>query len=139
MDFSQLPALNASLNMASAFLVLLGFVFIKQRAITAHTIAMLGACLTSTLFLVSYLTYHYFHGSIRFQGQGWLRALYFVVLISHTVLAAVILPMVLATLWQALRGRFVKHAAWGRVTLPVWLYVSITGVVVYWMLYRLHV
>jgi putative membrane protein len=139
MDLSRLPALNASLNLASAVLVTLGFVFIRQRAITAHTISMLGACLTSTLFLISYLAYHYFHGSTHFQGRGWLRAAYFTILISHTILAVVVLPMVLGTLWHAVRGRFLKHVAWARLTLPVWLYVSVTGVVVYWMLYRLHV
>lgn len=138
-DLSLLPALNASLNAASALLVLLGYAFIKQRAITAHTISMLGACLTSALFLVSYLIYHYFQGSTHFQGRGWLRAAYFAILVSHTVLAVVIVPMVLVTLWHAVRGRFFKHVAWARVTLPVWLYVSVTGVAVYWMLYRLHV
>ena len=98
---------------------------------------MLSAFATSTLFLVSYLTYHYQVGSVPFEGQGWIRTLYFSVLISHTVLAAAIVPLVLVTLVRALRGRFGRHKRIARWTLPLWFYVSVTGVVVYWMLYRL--
>ena len=96
---------------------------------------MLTACVTSVLFLVSYLYYHYHHGSTRFMGQGWVRPLYFLILISHTILAAAVPPLVIKTLYHAFRGDFVRHQRIARVTLPVWLYVSVTGVVVYWMLY----
>ena len=137
MDISQLPAVNASLNAASAFLLTLGYIFIRQRAITAHTMCMLAACGTSTLFLISYLYYHYHHGSTPFPGQGAVRIFYFTILISHTVLAIVIVPLAITTLYRGLRGQFPKHVAIARVTLPLWLYVSVTGVVVYWMLYRL--
>ncbi len=98
---------------------------------------MLSAFATSTLFLVSYLTYHYQVGSVPFEGRGWVRSLYFSVLIPHTVLAAAIVPLVLVTLVRALRGKFERHKRIARWTLPLWLYVSVTGVVVYWMLYRL--
>lgn len=137
MDFSVLPSVNAALNAASALLLVLGYIFIRQRAITAHTMTMLGACGTSTLFLISYLTYHFHHGSTAFQGPGPVRVLYFVILISHTVLAVVIVPLVLVTLWRGLTGKFAKHVRIARVTLPLWLYVSVTGVIVYWMLYRM--
>jgi uncharacterized membrane protein YozB (DUF420 family) len=133
---SVLPALNASLNLTTACLLVLGYTLIRQRAITAHTICMLAACATSTLFLVSYLYYHYHHGATRFPGLGAVRILYFAILISHTILAVVIVPLVILTLVHAFRGNFLKHAAVARVTLPLWLYVSVTGVVVYWMLYR---
>lgn len=138
MELSVLPAVNASLNASSALLLLLGYAFIRQRAITAHTICMLGSCGTSALFLASYLIYHFFHGATRFPGQGFVRWVYYAVLVSHTVLAVVIVPLVLVTLSRALRGRFDSHAALARVTLPLWLYVSVTGVIVYWMLYRLY-
>ena len=137
MELSVLPSINASLNAASACLLILGYTLIKQRAITAHTMAMLGACGTSTLFLISYLYYHYHHGTTRFLGQGWLKPLYFTILISHTILAVVIVPLIIATLIFAFRSNFATHARWARITLPLWLYVSVTGVVVYWMLYRL--
>ncbi len=138
MDLSLLPSVNASLNSASAVLLVLGYFLIRQRAITAHTVCMLGACVTSTLFLVSYLYYHYHHGSTRFQGQGAVRIFYFGLLISHTVLAVAIVPLVIRTLYFAFTSRFHRHAAIARVTLPLWLYVSVTGVVVYWMLYRMQ-
>lgn len=99
---------------------------------------MTAAFLTSALFLISYITYHYAHGATRFQGEGWIRAFYFTILISHTILAVVIVPLILNTLWQAARGRFDRHKRLARITLPLWLYVSVTGVTVYWMLYRLH-
>jgi len=137
MDLSFLPPINAALNAASAILLLLGYFFIRQRAVTAHTMAMLGACGASLLFLVCYLSYHYFHGSTRFQGSGPVRILYFSILISHTVLAVVIIPLVTVTLGRGLRGQFQKHAAVARLTFPLWMYVSVTGVVIYWMLYRL--
>jgi uncharacterized membrane protein YozB (DUF420 family) len=99
---------------------------------------MLAAIGTSSLFLVSYLTYHYYHGATRFPGQGWIRPVYFSVLISHTVLAACVLPLVLVTVARALRGNFPKHRQIARWTLPIWLYVSVTGVIVYLMLYHLY-
>ena len=137
MDLSILPAVNAGLNSTSALLLTLGYIFIRQRAITAHTMCMLAACGTSTLFLISYLFYHYHHGSTPFAGQGPVRLVYFAILISHTTLAVVIVPLAIVTLARGLRGNFSKHVRLARVTLPLWLYVSVTGVVVYWMLYRL--
>ena len=103
----------------------------------AHRLCMLSAFATSSLFLISYLTYHYQVGSVPFQGRGWIRFVYFAILISHTILAAAIVPLVLLTLARALRGRFDRHKRIARWTLPLWLYVSITGVIVYWMLYGL--
>ena len=138
MELSSLPALNASLNGMSALLLTLGFIFIKQRAIKAHTMCMISACFTSLLFLVSYLYYHFHHGSTPFEGEGWRRPLYFTILISHTILAVVIVPFVLKTLWRALKGDFFQHAKIARKTFPMWLYVSITGVVIYVMLYQLQ-
>ncbi len=100
---------------------------------------MLSAVATSTLFLISYLVYHYHAGSVPFKGSGWTRRVYFAVLISHTILAAVIVPLVLATLARALRGKFDRHKQVARWTLPLWIYVSATGVLVYWMLYGLSI
>lgn len=137
MDYSKLPALNAFLNSASAILLLTGYILIRRRAITAHKIAMLAAFLTSMAFLTSYLIYHYHHHSTPFWGKGTLRLIYFVILISHTILAIVNLPLVLRTLFLGLSGKFDKHMKIARITFPIWLYVSVTGVVVYWMLYRL--
>jgi len=137
MNLSSLPSLNAALNATSAFLLMLGYLFIRQRAMKAHAMCMVSACLTSTLFLISYLTYHFHHGSTRFQSEGFIRLIYFGILISHTILAVVIVPLAIVTLYRGLLGRFAKHAAIARITLPLWLYVSVTGVVVYWMLYQL--
>lgn len=136
MELSALPAVNAALNGSSAFLLVLGYAFIRQRAITAHAMCMLGAFFTSMLFLISYLYYHYHHGATPFPGTGALRVIYFAVLISHTALAVAVLPLAIVTLYRALRGRFAKHVALARYTLPIWLYVSVTGVIVYWMLYQ---
>ncbi len=134
---AALPALNAALNGTSACLLVAGFLCIRRKRVTAHKACMLSAVATSTLFLISYLTYHYHVGSVPFRGQGWARPVYFSILSSHTVLAAATLPLVLVTLTRALRGRFQRHARIARWTLPVWLYVSVTGVLVYWMLYHL--
>lgn len=131
-----LPAVNATLNAASALLLIAGFICIKARRIAAHRAAMLTAVACSTLFLISYLTYHAQVGSVRFPGQGPVRPVYFTILGTHTVLAAAIVPLVLRTLWLAARGRYETHRRWARVTLPLWLYVSVTGVIIYWMLYR---
>lgn len=134
----DLPALNAVLNGTSAVLLLCGYLCIRRKKITAHRACMLSAFVVSTLFLVSYLTLRYHAGMTRFTGQGWIRPAYFTILISHTVLAAGIVPLVLLTLSRALRGRFDGHVRIARWTLPFWLYVSITGVLVYWILYRLY-
>ena len=136
-DVTDLPAVNATLNGISAALLAAGFVFIRRRRIDAHRRCMLAAFGTSSLFLASYLVYHYHVGSVPFTGQGPIRAVYFSILVSHIVLAAVILPLALVTLQRALRGRFARHAAIARWTLPIWLYVSVTGIAVYWMLYRM--
>lgn len=138
MDLSKLPALNAALNATSALLLVLGYFFIRRRLIKSHTMCMIMACGTSTLFLISYLYYHYHHGSTRFQGEGFIRPVYFLILISHTILAVIILPLVMITLTRAFSGNFIKHAAIARITFPIWLYVSVTGVLIYLMLYHFY-
>ena len=132
------PTLNATLNGACALLLLAGRFLIARKRIAAHRVAMVAAVITSSLFLVSYLYYHLVlhRGATHFQGQGWSRPLYFTILISHTILAASVVPLVLVTLVRALRQRFNQHRAIARWTFPIWLYVSVTGVVVYCMLYR---
>ena len=137
MSIRDLPALNATLNGLAGLLLLCGFVFVRRRQIGRHRACMLAAFACSVVFLASYLFYHANVGSVRFQGTGLIRTLYFTILISHTILAAAVPPLALVTLSRALRGRFDRHRAIARVTLPIWLYVSVTGVVVYWMLYRL--
>jgi uncharacterized membrane protein YozB (DUF420 family) len=131
----RLPDLNAALNATSAVLVLAGFAFVRAGRIAWHRACMLMAVAASTLFLASYLVYHFEVGSVPYQGRGPLRALYFAVLVSHTVLATAVVPLVAVTLARALRGRFESHRAIARFTLPIWVYVSLTGVVVYLMLY----
>src|SRR6185312_15828522 len=133
-----LPHINAMLNAGSALLLLAGFRFIRLGRIDAHRNCQLAALATSTLFLVSYLTYHFYHGATRFSGQGLVRPFYFVLLISHTILAVVIVPLIMITLYRAARGDFVRHRKIARWTLPLWLYVSVTGVIVYLMLYHLY-
>ena len=135
--FAALPPLNAALNGTSALLLVGGYLAIRQRRVRIHRACMATAFATSTLFLVSYVTYHLHAGTTRFSGQGWVRPLYFTILGTHTLLAALIPPLALTTLTQALRGRFTSHARIARWTLPAWLYVSVTGVVIYVMLYRL--
>lgn len=134
---TDLPALNALLNATSAALLVVGWALIRRRRIVAHRRVMFAAVAVSIAFLVSYLVYHFQVGSVRFQGRGAVRALYFTILMSHTLLAAALPPLVLVTLVRALRERFDRHRAIARWTLPIWLYVSVTGVVVYWMLYRI--
>jgi putative membrane protein len=134
---SYFPALDAALNAASAAFLTLGYVFIRRKNVVAHKTCMLSAFATSTLFLACYLWYHAHHGVTRFPGRGAVRAFYLTLLGSHTILAAVIVPMVLVTLYRAWRRRFERHKQIARKTLPLWLYVSVTGVVVYWMLYHL--
>ena len=137
LSFHQLPTLNAVLNGTSAVLLLVGYRFIRRREITAHRTCMLAAFGTSMLFLVSYLTYHSHAGSVHFPGTGWLRGLYLTILASHTLLAALVPPLAIVTLSRALAGRVDRHRRIARWTLPIWLYVSVTGVMVYWMLYHL--
>src|SRR5215510_15419632 len=134
---ADLPTLNAVLNATCAILLSAGYRFIRRRQITAHKRCMLAACATSALFLVSYLTYHYSVGSMPFRGQGWVRALYFMILISHTILAAAIVPLVLMTLFRAWKADFLRHARLAKWTWPIWMYVSVTGVIIYVMLYQL--
>ena len=136
-DLSIIPTIDATLNTTSAVLLSFGYYFIRRGNIRAHKACMLGAAGTSTLFLACYLTYHYFHGTTRFAGTGTVRAIYLSILGTHTVLAAVIVPLVIVTLYRALARRFDLHKRVARWTLPIWLYVSVTGVVVYWMLYHL--
>ncbi|HKV06015.1 MAG TPA: DUF420 domain-containing protein [Candidatus Acidoferrales bacterium] len=132
---SSLPAVNASLNAACAVFLVAGFAFIRRGKIRLHRACMLTAFFCSSVFLIFYLYFHARAGVIRFGGQGWMRPVYFTILVSHTILAAAIVPLVLITLTFALRGRFQRHRAIARWTLPLWLYVSVTGVIVYWMLY----
>jgi len=138
-DYSIFPKINATLNGCSAVLLVTGRALIARGRKAAHRAVMLTALGTSTLFLVSYLYYHYHVGSVRFRGTGWSRPLYFSILISHTILAAVIVPLVIVTLSRALREQFDRHRAIARWTFPLWLYVSVTGVIVYLMLYRIFV
>jgi uncharacterized membrane protein YozB (DUF420 family) len=133
---TYLPTLNACLNATSALLLIIGFHFIRQRNVKAHRACMVSAFFVSVLFLISYLTYHYHAGATRFMGQGVVRIVYFSILISHTVLAALVPVLAVITLWRAARGQFAKHRRIARWTLPAWLYVSVTGVVVYVMLYH---
>lgn len=137
-DYSIFPKINATLNGCSAVLLVTGRVLIARGQRAAHRAVMLTAFGTSTLFLVSYLYYHWPHhgGIVYFRGTGWTRILYLTILGSHTILAIVIVPLVLITLNRALRGRFDRHRAIARWTFPIWLYVSVTGVVVYLMLYQ---
>ena len=134
---TDLPVVNATLNATSAVLLASGYGFIRWRQITAHKRCMLAACVTSALFLLSYLTYHYYVGSMPFRGQGWVRPLYFTILISHTILAVVIVPLALITLLRAWKADFSRHVRIARWTLPIWFYVSVTGVIIYAMLYQL--
>ena len=139
MTVADLPALNACLNATSAVLLSTGYVLIRRGHRVAHKRVMLAALVSSAVFLTSYLVYHFHVGSVRFRGQGPVRTVYFTILLTHTVLAVVIVPLVAMTLVPALRGRFDRHRRLARITLPLWAYVSVTGVVIYWMLYRLIV
>ena len=138
MTLSDLPLLNASLNATSAALLVLGYAFIRNGHVRLHRAAMVGAFVVSTVFLVSYLIYHGNVGSKPFPGRGAIRPVYFAILITHIVLAAAVPPLALITLTRGLRARFERHVAVARWTLPIWLYVSVTGVIVYVMLYRFY-
>lgn len=137
-EVSALPTLNAFLNGTSAVLLTVGYVFIRLKKVTAHKTCMLTAFGVSSLFLISYLIYHYHVGSVLFGGTGWIRPVYFTLLISHIVLAVCIVPLALITIYRAWTEQFEKHMRIARWTLPLWLYVSVTGVIVYWMLYHLY-
>jgi putative membrane protein len=132
---SQLPTLNAALNSLSAVFLFAGFLFIRFKNVGAHRACMLSAFTCSIFFLVSYLIYHYQVGSVSFKGQGWIRLVYFTILITHTLLAVTVVPLAAITLIRALRKNFAAHRRIARWTFPIWLYVSVTGVVVYLMLY----
>ncbi len=136
-DVSALPTVNAFLNGTSAVLLTVGYVFIRLKKVTAHKTCMVTAFGVSSLFLISYLIHHYRVGSVLFGGTGFIRPVYFTLLISHIVLAACIVPLVLITIYRAWNEQFEKHMRIARWTLPLWLYVSVTGVIVYWMLYHL--
>lgn len=133
-----LPAVNAALNALSACLLIGGYTCIRRGRRAAHQRCMLAAFLVSVLFLASYLTLRYLAGMTRFEGQGWIRPVYFTILLSHTVLAAGIVPLAIVTMARALREEHARHVRIARWTLPLWLYVSITGVVIYWLLYHLY-
>lgn len=136
MTFRDLPNVNALLNATATVLLVTGWILIRRGRREAHRRAMLGALTCSALFLVSYLVYHFEVGSVRFPGSGTARTIYLAILLTHTVLAAAVPVLALVTLSRALAAKFDRHRAIARWTLPIWLYVSVTGVVVYWMLYR---
>jgi putative membrane protein len=137
-EIESLPAINAGLNATSAVLLTAGWLFIRRRAVTAHKVCMIAAFLVSTAFLACYVAYHALHGSTPFPGTGIWRQVYFAVLIPHIRLAIFMLPFIFVTFRRAFRGLYVEHARIARWTLPIWLYVSLTGVAVYWMLYRMN-
>ena len=137
MDYSIFPAINATLNATSAILLITGRTLIARGRVAGHRAVMITAFIVSTLFLISYLYYHAHVGSIRFRGTGWSRPLYFTILTSHTILAVVIVPLILITLNRGLKQRYPQHRRIARWTFPLWLYVSVTGVVIYIMLYHL--
>ena len=138
MTLRDLPTLNAALNAISAILLATGYALIRRRRIEAHRRVMIAAFACSTLFLVSYLAYHFQVGSVRFAGTGAVRTVYLTILLTHTVLAATIPLLAPITLFRGLAGRYDRHRRIARITLPVWLYVSVTGVAVYWMLYQMR-
>lgn len=138
MSLTDLPLVNALLNTTSTLFLLLGYYFIRRNRKALHKRMMIAALTVSSLFLISYLIYHYNVGSVKFTAQGTVRTVYFSILLTHTVLAAAVPPLAIVTLVRALRQRFDKHKRIARWTLPIWLYVSITGVIIYIMLYRLY-
>lgn len=136
--YSVLPHLNATLNASSFILLSTGYYFIRRGRVIAHRNCQIAALTASIVFLISYVTYHLHHGTTRFTGQGIARSAYFTILTTHTTLAVVIVPFVIVTFLRAFRGDFARHKALARWTLPMWLYVSVTGVLVYVMLYHLY-
>ena len=137
LQVSDLPALNATLNATAGVLLTIGYVLIRRGRIRQHRAAMIAAFATSTLFLVSYVVYHAQVGSKPFTGQGWIRPVYFAILITHVVLAAAVPPLAIVTLRRGLAGRYDVHRRIARWTWPIWMYVSVTGVIVYLMLYEM--
>ena len=137
MSLSDLPALNATLNAISGVLLMSGYAFIRRGQTRRHRAAMISACIVSTLFLTSYVIYHANIGSKPFTGRGPIRIVYFTILLTHVVLAATVPPLAVITLSRGLRARFERHVAIARWTFPIWMYVSVTGVIVYFMLYRM--
>jgi uncharacterized membrane protein YozB (DUF420 family) len=137
MTVTDLPALNATLNSISTVLLLIGYVFIRRGERQKHKTCMIAALVTSALFLTSYVIYHAQVGSVPFKGTGWIRTVYFAVLIPHVILAAAIVPPILITASRGLSAKYDKHRRIARWTLPLWLYVSVTGVIVYLMLYQM--
>lgn len=137
MEIRDLPTLNACLNSLAAILLVIGYILIRQRKFDAHKKVMLAAFTASTLFLISYLVYHYHVGSVRFQHPGFIRTVYLTILLTHTILAVAVAPMAVTTLYRAWTGQLARHRKLARITLPLWLYVSVTGVIVYLMLYHL--
>lgn len=137
MTVTDLPALNASLNAIATVLLVTGYVFIRRGERRKHKACMIAALVMSALFLTSYVIYHAQVGSVPFKGTGWIRTVYFAVLIPHVILATAIVPPVLITASRGLSAKYDKHRRIARWTLPLWLYVSVTGVIVYWMLYRM--
>lgn len=138
MTLADLPALNASLNATAGVLLVLGYTLIRRGHVRRHRAVMISACAVSTLFLISYVIYHANIGSKPFPGRGPIRLVYFTILVTHVVLAATVLPLALITLSRGLKARFDRHVAIARWTLPIWLYVSVTGVIVYLMLYQMY-
>ena len=137
MSLSDLPALNATLNAISGVLLMSGYAFIRRGQTRRHRAAMISACIVSALFLTSYVIYHANIGSKPFTGRGPIRIVYFTILLTHVVLAATVPPLAIITLSRGLRARFERHVAIARWTFPIWMYVSVTGVIVYFMLYRM--
>ena len=138
MHISDLPIVNAVLNSFSTVFLMMGFIFIKTGNKIAHRNCMISALLTSTLFLVSYLTYHYYAGTTRFENPAWFRPIYLTILLTHTILAVAVVPLVLLAFNHAFRERFDKHRRIARWAWPVWMYVSITGVLIYLLLYQIY-
>jgi putative membrane protein len=136
-SLEQFPPLNAFLNTLTAVLLGTGFVLVKNQKLKGHKICMIAATFTSAVFLCCYLYYHAHHGVTKYRGQGAIRTIYFVILTTHTILAAIQVPLILMTLYRAFRGELAKHKTLARITLPIWLYVSLTGVIIYYMLYQL--
>jgi uncharacterized membrane protein YozB (DUF420 family) len=130
------PAINATLNALSGVFLLTAFILIRKKKIQAHKRFMLAACTTSLIFLASYLTYHYAAGATRFAGTGWSRPVYFTLLLTHTVLAVTIVPLAVISVFNGLKMRVATHRRFARVTFPLWMYVSVTGVLVYFFLYQ---
>jgi putative membrane protein len=137
-NYSFLPELNAALNAVAAVFLLAGFIFIKRRSIRAHRASMIAAFGASVAFLISYIAYHLHAGDVRFLGRGLIRPVYFTILISHIILAVAVVPLAVITIMRALRGRFASHRAIARWTWPIWIYVSVTGVIVYLLVYRIY-